>query len=235
VVRYAVVGDVRPPIQDTLKIGDRIRTACMSRYGRKNHGRNAPMFSGKDDDGRILKNHQHAFYLPTYETQDREIDHITVIAPGGFNTAELEALFSLKQLRKYNDIVVNLLFQGCGTTDIFSDITILKKSSRWISSTPLILTRHTKYKGSGPNKRIVDTITDQIKNEIKNNYGETYKVTDVITRDSSRMNNTRLRSDDFFRWRRHGSVGDGRTLNIQLEFANPVRGPITIGLSLIHI
>ena len=79
-VRYAVVGTVRPSIKDTLRIGDLARTACMSKYGKKKNGHTSYTFSGKDGKGKPLTSHKHAFYLPTCETQDTEIDCLTIIA-----------------------------------------------------------------------------------------------------------------------------------------------------------
>ena len=139
-VRYAVAGTVRPSIKDTLRIGDVSRSACMSKYGKNKNGENSATFSGKDGKGKPLRNHEHAFYLPTYETQSKQIDHLTIIASKTFDKDELDVLFSLTKLYRYNTMHVNLVFQGYGTLDDFSDIPILKKSAKWISLTPLILT-----------------------------------------------------------------------------------------------
>jgi len=229
-IRYAVVGAVRPHITDTLRVGDLLRSACMSRYNRRTN-RTSATFSGKDQEGNALKDHMHAMYLPTYETQKEEIDHITVMSAKGFDKDELDSLLSLKRLYGYNRPSISVLFQACGDITDFSDIPMLDKSKNWISSTPLILTRHTKIRGKGHDRRMVDSPEDQIRNEIRERYGDEYasKLESVKRLEEDKINSTNVRLADFFRWRRHGSVGDGRTHSICLKFKEPVKGPITLG------
>lgn len=225
--RYAVTDTIRPLIKDTLRVGDVARVACMSEYGKFYDGKTSPIFSGKDVHGKPLTGHGHAFYLPTYETQSREIDHITIIAPSGFGMKELNVLTSMKQLYGGNMQRVNLVFQGCGTVDDFSDaIPILKKSRKWVSSTPLILSRHQKYRGKKMDRHIVDGLEDQVRREIKNRYGDSY-VLESIKNDA--YSHIPVKPPDFYRWRRRGRRGFDHPYMIQLEFKKPVRGPITLG------
>lgn len=231
-VRYAVVGSVRPHIKDTLRVGDTARNACMSKYGQRKTGETSHIFAGKDRNGKPLTNHMHAFYLPTYETQNKEIDHLTIYAPGKFNGDELQVLLTdLKYLYRYGTSRVGLVFQGCGTPDNFQDVSILKKATKWRSVTPLILSRHIKYRGSGSNRRIVDGPEDQIHDEIRKRYGEQYKLVNITINDGGRVgiNSTQVRSIDFFRWRKHGSVGDSKTYDVTLEFQDEVSGPLVLG------
>ena len=231
-VRYAVVGTVRPSIVDTLRVGDMARDACMSKYGKKKNGQVSATFSGKDGNGRPLSDHRHAFYLPTYETQDQEIDHLTIIASNQFDKDELDALFSLRRLYRHNAMDVHLVFQGCGTPDNFSEIPILEKSRNWTSATPIILSRHIKYRRNGSEVRQVDGPEEQIRNEIKKRYGTSHDLKNItVDQDQTNMHSTNHRPSDFFRWRRHGSVGDGKSYKVQLEFKEPVSGPITLGYS----
>lgn len=230
--RYAIVGTMRPSIRDTLRVGDLARSACMSIYGKSRNGDVSATFSGKDDDGNPLQNHRHAFYLPTYETQEREIDHLTIIASGTFNKHELDVLLRLDKLYSYNMPAVHLVFQGFGTTENFSGIPILEKSKVWASATPLILTRHIKYRQKGGNVRVIDHPREQIYNELKNRYGSTYKPVSIsIDTGPTNMLNTNIKPYDFFRWRSHGSVGSSHAYNVRLEFHTPVKGPITLGYS----
>ena len=229
-VRFAVVGDTRPLIRDTLRIGDLARTACMSKYGKANHKETSHIFSGKDPQGRPLAGHRHALYLPTYETQNREIDHLTIIAAGGFDKRELDVLFSLNRLYRRDLAYAGLIFQGCGAPKDFPDIPILKKSRIWVAATPVILTRHTKYRGSGSGRRVIDGPEEQVRNEIKKRYGPQYDLKDIVMDDShAGIHNTNVKPFEFFRWRNHGSVGDGRAYSVRLEFKAPVAGPITLG------
>ena len=68
-VRYAIGGTTRPSIKDTMRVGDLMRSACMSKYGRNSGNNTSHTFSGKDNDGKPLAGHGHASYLPTYEAQ----------------------------------------------------------------------------------------------------------------------------------------------------------------------
>lgn len=231
-VRYAVVGPVRPPIRDTLHIGDLARAACMSKYGRAHNGDTSPILSGKDPEGRPLKNHLHASYLPTYETQFSEIDHLTIFAPGGFGRKDLAVLPSVTRLYKYglgHDVA--LVFQGLGAAEDFRTVPIMEMAGIWVSATPLMLTRHVKHQRSGSGEvRVVDSPEEQIRAEIKNRYGDSYRLKSVTLDDSpERMHNTNVRPSHFHRRRRRGSIGDGRLYKARLEFEKDVPGPITLG------
>ena len=231
-VRYAVVGTVRPSIVDTLRVGDMARSACMSKYGKKKNGDVSATFSGKDGGGNPLSGHQHAFYLPTYETQYQEIDHLTIVASKQFDKDELDALFSLRRLYKRNAADVHLVFQGCGTPDNFPKVPILQESRIWESATPVVLSRHIKYRRSGSEIRQIGGPEEQIRDEIEKRYGISDALKNItIDQDQTGMRNTSHRPSDFFRWRRHGSVGDGRSYKVQLEFKEPIKGPITLGYS----
>lgn len=227
-VRYAVVGRIRPDVRDTLRIADMMRTACMSRYGKIKSGESSSTFSGKDDHGIPLTDHIHALFLPTCETQNKEIDHITVIAQNGFDQDELDSLVHLKRLYRY-DTSVDLLFQGYGLVSDFSDIPILGTSKVWVSATPLILTRHTKYRGTGK-KREIDGLEEQVHREMNNRYGDAYNLKAITIYDvQANITNTLFKPHEFVRWRRHGRKGSDRPYNLRLEFKNPVSGPISIG------
>lgn len=226
VIRYRIVGSVKPLIKDTLRVGDLARTACMSKYGKANDKNTSGIFSGKDGVGKPLKNHIHASYLPTYEMQDRQIDHLTIFTLDRFDEKELDVLFSLKKIYGNNQGDINLVFEDCGDLNDFSDVKIFKKNHLWKSTTPLILTRHMKSRGKGDEKRLVDSPEAQIRNEIESRYGASYELKNITITENKISH---LYLSDFFRWRNHGSVGDGRSYNVELEFKNMVSGPITLG------
>ena len=233
VVRYAIIGTVRPPITDTLRVGDLARRACMSIYNQMT-GNTSSTFSGKAADGKILKGHAHASYLPTYESQKRELDHLTIISPTKFNAGEVNSMLELKALRTRNRPVIRLFFQDCWARDNLSDVPILRESRVWVSSTPFILTRHTKVRGQGGAKRIVDGLEDQIRSEIEKRYGPKYAdcLDTIEPIDARAVGYTRSGMNGFFRWRQHGSVGDGRTHNIRLVFSKPVKGSHNLGVRI---
>ena len=61
VVRFALSGKVLPMVKDTLRWGDLVRRSAMSRYGRQNDNAKSPTLSGKDEEGKPLTYHRHAF------------------------------------------------------------------------------------------------------------------------------------------------------------------------------
>ena len=229
VFRYAIIGNVRPSIKDTLRVGDIARSACMSQYGKQKNNSTSPVFSGKDANGNPLTNHQHAFYLPTYESQNREIDHLTIMAKKPFTKHELDVLFCLNRLYSYNMPSVNLIFLGCGTDADFSTVPILQKSKEWISATPVTLTRHIKYRGTGKNKHVVDSPKEQISRELELKYGEQYIPKKISFEVKSTLQDTNIRPYEFYRFRNHGSVNKSHTYAVSIEFEKPVIGPITLG------
>ncbi|MDE0265631.1 MAG: type I-U CRISPR-associated protein Csb2 [Thaumarchaeota archaeon] len=229
-VRYAVTGATRPDVRDTLRIGDMTRTACMSRYGKAKNGESSATFTGKDADGHPLTDHMHAFFLPTYEKQNQEIDHVTILAKNGFDSDELYLLSGLKRLYRYDTDPVNLLFQGCGTLQDFSTVPIFGTGRKWVSTTPFVLTRHTKYRGKGSKKRMVDGLGDQIRSEMGKRYGQTHNLERVTVIDAQEnVGNTLFKPHEFFRWRRHGSKGSDQAYNLRLEFKEAISGPLTLG------
>ena len=228
-VRYTVIGNVKPDIRDTLRLGDMARTACMSRYGKANSGESSATFSGKDYRGKPLTDHVHAFFLPTYETQNKKIDHITIVAKNGFDRKELDSLLRLRWLSRYNTDRVDLLFQGCGTLHNFTDIPIFGKGKTWVSATPLVLTRHIKYRGQGGKKRVVDGLEDQIRHEISERW-PAYNLKKITVLDGQKsIGNTSFKPSEFFRWRSRGSRGSDNAYSIRLQFKESISGPLVIG------
>jgi CRISPR-associated protein Csb2 len=168
VARYVLDAPVLPLVQLTLPIAECVRRALMGIYRRlkqeEMYGRNIPVdaerpvssvFSGKSADGAPLRNHRHAFFLPTDEDNDGRIDHITVyaagsIAPGdplGFGPDELRALDRMRRLRYRDGDPLNLLLIALGQTADFPQCRLFQRSTRWVSATPYVASRHPKRRG----------------------------------------------------------------------------------------
>ena len=237
VVRFALSGRVLPPVTDTLLWGDLARVSVMSRYGRQNGGSMSELLCGKDQTGRPLKGHRHAFYLPTDEDGDGQLDHLTVWIPGGMSVKEFGAIVSLNSLYAGDAVSeLELAYAGHGTETNFEDASpIFRTSSTWRSLTPYVLPRHVKYRGAKSSRRVIDGPEDQIAREIAVRLegkpgldGITIvdrraPLTPLIEGDSSGF-----RPHQFFRRRRGGSSGGG-AFNFGLLFAEQVRGPLALG------
>lgn len=149
-VRYLIDGKVLPSILDTLNVASVARVAAMSVYGSVD-GRKSPVLSGKASDGRPLKGHVHAFYLPSDEDGDGKVDHLTVYAPMGFDEEHRVALGGLDRLYGYG-LNGELRLMLLGMEEELNEIVdrgVFGFSSTWVSTTPYLLTRHPKLSEGG--------------------------------------------------------------------------------------
>ena len=138
---------------------------------------------------------------------------------------------SLRTLYRYGLDRVSLVFQGLGTAEDFRAVPIMGRARVWTSATPLILTRHVRYRrGKSGEMRVTDSPEDQIRAEIRNRHGGSHTLRSVALDDGPEgVNNTNVRPFHFFRRRRSGSIGDGRLYKARLEFEGDVPGPIALG------
>jgi CRISPR-associated protein Csb2 len=155
VARYALHSTVLPLLNKTLPVAETARRMLMGIYGRMylapdgSKGR-SETFSGKDADGKPLDGHRHAYYLPTDEDGDGRLDHLTIVASGGFTRNELTALDRLRELksreREQSGHPLRVLLLGMGSADEYRPLP-LRASAAWVSATPFLATRHPKRRG----------------------------------------------------------------------------------------
>ncbi|MBA3912931.1 MAG: type I-U CRISPR-associated protein Cas5/Cas6 [Acidobacteriales bacterium] len=101
---------VLPPVTDTLTIADRFRSAVMALHGQPSRN-----LSGHEADGAPRDDNRHASWWPMDEDNDGFIDHVMVLAPGGFDLRETDALRRLTRLRQRGgrpDLLVIPTFVG---------------------------------------------------------------------------------------------------------------------------
>lgn len=242
VVRFALAGKVRPMAFDTLRWGELARKCAMSQYGRQNDGAKSPKLSGKDASGKPLEGHQHAFYLPTDEDGDGQLDHLTVWTPGGLEEREFQAVVSMTTLNPGGGRdPLQLAYQAHGCVDDFVGVSpLFCESRRWRSLTPYVLTRHVKLRGprdENGQRRMVDGPADQIAREMSLRYPESPSIVGVkIAENREPIKPLRagrfrgFRPFDFFTYRQRGSSA-GRAFNFQLEFEKPICGPVALGFA----
>ena len=226
-VRYMIVGNVRPRITETIKIGDMAKRSAMSIYGKSNNGGLSETLSGKDSNREISKGHRHAYYLPTDEDGDNVLDHITIIAKEPFDEKELGALNKMNKIRHYQNQFVDLVHEARGITTDFDKIPILESSKRWETVTPFVLNRHMKLKGSNRDI-IVDGPEDQLRDEIRNRFGDKTNIRGLIIDDAKFMMRTGIKPIQFKRWRKDRLPGFG-AYNVRIEFENDMSGPLSFG------
>ena len=236
-VRFALSGELLPPVTDTLLVGDLARASVMSRYGRQNDGKMSAILAGKDQAGKPLKGHRHAFYLPTDDDGDGYLDHLTVWIPAGLQPDEFGAIMSVNSLHPGSSgDILDLVYIGHRAEDDFAEILpLFRPSPKWRSLTPYVLPRHVKYRGSAANRRIVDGPEAQIAREVGLRFSDVAKLSDVKIIDhrlpiapSVGEDSNGFRPRDFYRRRGRGSSGGG-AFNFVLQFDRPVRGPLVLG------
>jgi CRISPR-associated protein Csb2 len=153
VARWVLTGRPRPRVEDTIRIGELMRLAAMSRFGRDTEtGRfkAPPEISGHGADSKALciPEHAHAFWLPEDTDNDGWIDHVTVWLPGGFDADAQAKLSGLRKLWMDAAREWSLALEGFGRPDDFAPACRLFGPSRvWTSLTPFLAAGHLKKGG----------------------------------------------------------------------------------------
>ncbi|MDR7522710.1 MAG: type I-U CRISPR-associated protein Csb2 [Armatimonadota bacterium] len=218
---YLAEGAAPPPITEALYVSELFRRSVMAWYGRLNERATSSVLSGKDALGRPLEGHRHAFYLAIDVDGDRRIDRVVIHAPAGLGRSEREALAAVRTLesgRGRPPLHLHLL--GFGTPERFTS-QAFGPARRWRSHTPFLLVRHPKVRGAAEARRILDNPADQVLLELER-------------RRMPRPTSIRpVRGPGFqwleFRTHRSGDAGPPGAWGFELEFAEPVAGPIALG------
>ncbi|OGR03816.1 MAG: type I-U CRISPR-associated protein Cas5/Cas6 [Deltaproteobacteria bacterium RIFOXYD12_FULL_50_9] len=140
-IRFALYGKPLPRMEDSVKIGELARIALM--YQTEKHlGQVPTLLSGHDlPEG---NRHNHAFFLPEGNEQGR-IDHLLIHAPGGFDGDHLRAMQKLNRLFTRDGNEWQVMYEGAGEIDTFSEVCHYARSSRtWRSVTPYLRPWHIK-------------------------------------------------------------------------------------------
>jgi len=238
-VRFALSGSVLPTTFDTLRWGELARQSVMAMYGRQNGHKTSPTLSGKDEAGKPLQGHRHAFYLPTDENGDGRLDHLTIWSPQGLNVWEFEAAVSVNTLKPRGQFeAVHVTYLAHGSRGDFAEVCpwFFGCSRTWRSLTPYVLTRHIKFRGPKGSKRMVDGPPDQVEREVRRRWPDgphlvrvesTYDRNQRIAPMCSGSSNG-VRPFEFYRHRQRGSNGGG-AFSFDLEFEEPIAGPVALG------
>lgn len=251
VFRYALDSTVLPLTTETLPVAEAARRALMCTYGclteRNGVRGRSDIFSGKDETGRPLDGHKHAYYLPTDEDGDGRLDHLTIYAASGFNSDEQRALDRLRHLRTGREgeerHPLRLLLLGSGTVDDYHPGP-LAESRVWISATPYIATRYAKTRGQQridirlPESRAT-FLHDDLRAQLQVIYPQCVsenileKIEPLCDANHVFRIADRWRPIQFKRFRRKAGDDGGRRLAgaFRLLFRRPVRGPIALGWS----
>jgi len=237
----SVQADVRPRLVDALYLADNMRKALMSLSGHENDGMASPTFSGKDQNGRPLNGHQHAFFLPVDDDKDGRLEAMLVYAPNGFTELDQIAMGRLRKLWQHGGrpglfpVLVGMgKPEDFGGADFAKGLSpILAEARVWESRTPFVLMRHPKVRKNGQPKLSekgtwIDGPEDQLRSEIlRRNLPEPE---DIHWKDHTKSSGKKLFWRNFSKFRRGGSGAyAGGGYGFRLTFRNPVRGPLALG------
>jgi CRISPR-associated protein Csb2 len=257
VARFAIDSPVLPLVEDTIRVAEFARWTTMGIYRRIEeqrlygvptpNGQNLPrseVFSGKDDGGRPLEGHRHAYFLPSDEDGDGRIDHLTIIADMGFGPQEVKVLDRMRRLKRDDGEPLNLVLLAVGQKGALSSPGLFGPSRVWISATPFIATRHQKSRGKKKdpvellglaNQRAFSrqVLIEEISRlqELAPEIPEPMSV--EFLNEEHRVGAHGLRPIEFKRFRRKRSDDGGRRPAgaFRVIFPEPVLGPICLGHS----
>lgn len=249
IARFLLDGPVLPLVTNTLPVAEAFRHALMGQFQRhchrQKHGHTrkpyqelfrSPLLSGKDAHGQTLRQHRHAFFLPTAESSDpRWITHVTVAAADGFGTDEVAALNALRILKGEDDVPeLRVQLVGLGMPQDFR-ARLLDEAAVWISATPFVATRYPKLRGRKRDRpEDYASPRDFVRHVLQQELQRRAELPSLASiAEEADLGPQRLRPIEFKRYRqKQGDDGGRRPAGgFRLTFTAPIRGPLCLGHS----
>lgn len=251
VARFILAGRPRPRVEDTIKIGEIMRLAALSKYGwdddpstalRKS---NAPSeISGREGDGKPLRqpSHSHAFWLPEDADSDGRIDHVSVFVASGMGIDVRERLDRITRIwlgsgrrvdGEARDTAVDewrLALEGFGSpADFAGGAGIFGSSTRWRSVTPFMAGGHLKRPGRAGYARELRRLLGRTGMDKRFDFDVGGVKVDLL--DEIRVGPTHRRTLHFHRFRSRGGGKQPDTAGafLRIVFPVPVDGPLALG------
>jgi CRISPR-associated protein Csb2 len=243
-----------PLVTETLPLAETVRAALIGLHHRRT-GYHSRAFTGKDEEGKPLETHDHAFYLPTDEDNDGRIDHVTIYAAGHFSRNDVSALDRLRTLSFGKDgeadedansgrrrTTHRLLLVGLDQTKPPNVSVFGPSAPVWLSATPYIAFRHVKQRGKNRDHRgfiPLEAMPDFIKHVFAEDWNQRAdlghlpkpEIEFIPDPHTHKQFGWRYRSLQFRRARnRPGDDGYSRPFGaLRLKFPEAVVGPISLG------
>ncbi|GAA4199842.1 type I-G CRISPR-associated protein Csb2 [Microbispora amethystogenes] len=225
VVRLAVSGVVQPPMAHAVPLMDALRGACIKVLTRRG-GAFDSMLAGKSADGRPLADgHRHAHFLPYDADGDGRIDEIIVWAPGGLVPREVDALDTVarREIGVPSGVTgprdLTMLLTASGHEDLLPAGWHQPAARHWTSVTPFVPSRHRK-----PRQEPAEFLRQEVLRELGYR-GERFPEVLVTAGNLGSEFAGFVRH----RWRARKPNGTPPGYRVDLEFAEPVEGPILLG------
>jgi CRISPR-associated protein Csb2 len=227
VARFALSSTVLPPVTDAMPFAEMSRFALSHCRAGNSY---SPALAGKTPDRVPLAGHEHAHFFVTDEDGDGRLDHLTVYAPCGFNRDDVEALGQLRAVKRYKNLPnVRAVLLGLGNREDFEGIPVFEPAKRWRSVTPFSLPRFAN-RGAGKPPRPRDLPEAQLLRELRNrNLPEPIKITRIDAYETDQR--PPIRWLEFHTRRLRKDIQGNGLAGFEIEFAEPVRGPIALGFA----
>ena len=219
-----------PSVTRTLPQAELFHRAIVGRVG-KGQRVLCPELTGRDGHGQPLRDgHRHAHVLPVDLDADGRLDHIIVHAPMGLGDAAQHAIRTLRRTWTKGGVGnLQVALAGSGDLDMLRSLPepldrqieeLLGPQAgarSWISATPFVPPRFLKPRGT-------NSLMGQINAELKSRglpLVEAIELKESVT----------LSFRHFARCRQHGGTSPPTDIGfgLQLVFAEPVKGPLTLG------
>jgi len=240
IARFAVYSQVPPRLTNAIYIADRIHTTLVK------YSDGLSTFTGCDEYGKPLKGHKHVYILPESNMalgngHKGEITHVTLYFKEGIGEKERKVLDKLTKIWGTGGHDIQLILLGVGTPDDFGGIEInkgespiLAKSNIWVSRTPFVPTRHPKTTRSKKPKldknglQIGSPMHDAVRLLKDNGYPDVKKIQYI---DFTSLGGRKTKWLEFKHERMNGKGSRASPFGYGfiIEFAEEVRGPISIG------
>ncbi|MGH9759328.1 MAG: type I-G CRISPR-associated protein Csb2, partial [Blastocatellia bacterium] len=175
-----------------------------------------------------LAGHRHAHYFATDEDRNQTVDHLTIYAPRGFDEGDVDALKSIRSVSlPQRRLRVGVRLLGIGVPSSYA-ATIFGEARRWRSVTPFSLPRFPN-RGGGKPPRPRDLPEGQLRREIRLR-GLPEPVSIKSLDGYAVPGRPGIPWAAFEATRYNGTRGNGLA-GFEIEFAEPVRGPISLGFA----
>lgn len=219
-VCFLLSGKPLPRVEDSLRIGELVRLALISRAGRLLGADNVPpVISGHD-----LPNgnrHEHAFFLPFDSDGDGRLDRVLIHAPAGFDGQMNRVIESLNRIWQRDGGEWRLILESIGGAEVAPKLA--EKADVWASVTPYL---HPWYR----KKRF--SVEDQIRRECELRGLPPIRELEEVSRvQVARGREVTTVQFHRFRGKRGMRQPDRNGSFWRLRFAEPVAGPIALGFA----
>jgi CRISPR-associated protein Csb2 len=233
VARFALTSVVPPSITKALTVAEQVHKVLCSAGISNGH----PTFTGAGS-----ADHRHAhIFCESVGSSNAHITHVTVYAPGGFDSDAVEALRRIGWTWGFKNHELRLVLHAIGKPLDFPDCLLFARALKWRSLTPFVSTRHAKTYRDGrpklaPNGKQNGSPEHDLLRLLEKHCPVAFgKIVDVNVAPETGMpyaiGRRRFRSLQFQTQRRHGNGarGNGSGNSIEIAFSEPVTGPIALG------